>query len=84
MLGNTRTEATDFLAPYAMFVESGAYNVYAVAESRALRTLAGGVDVLPQLSFADLAARLHRSPDIIVVPAMTRIESPDMRRCSTG
>ncbi|HZG65898.1 MAG TPA: hypothetical protein VEZ12_04095, partial [Herpetosiphonaceae bacterium] len=34
LLGNTPTEATDFLVPYAMFVESGAYNVYAVAETR--------------------------------------------------
>ena len=77
MLGNTRTEATDFLTPYAMFAESGAYNVYAVAESRAVRTLAGGVDVVPQFSFAELAARLQHSPDIIVVPAMTAIGSPE-------
>ena len=77
LLGNTRTEATDFLTPYAMFAESGAYNVYAVAESRAVRTLAGGVDVVPQFSFAELAARLQHSPDIIVVPAMTAIGSPE-------
>lgn len=77
LLGNTRTEATDFLAPYAMFAESGAYNVYAVAESRAVRTLAGGVDVVPQFSFRELAARLHHSPDIIVVPAILNIRSPE-------
>ena len=77
LLGNTRTEATDFLAPYAMFAESGAYNVYAVAESRAVRTLAGGVDVVPQLSFAELEARLGRSPDIVVVPAILHIGSPE-------
>ena len=85
LLGNTRTEATDFLAPYAMFAESGAYNVYAVAESRAVRTLAGGVDVVPQFSFRELAARLHHSPDIIVVPAMTAIFGRlRMCRCSIG
>jgi putative intracellular protease/amidase len=76
LLGNTRTEATDFLAPYAMFAESGAYNVYAVAESHTVRTLAGGVDVVPQLSFAELAAQLGRSPDIIVVPALVNVRSP--------
>src|SRR6267142_2651860 len=75
LLGNTRTEATDFLVPYAMFAESGAYNVYAVAESRTVRTLAGGVDVVPQVSFEELAARLGGGPDIIVVPAITDIES---------
>ena len=73
LLGNTPTEATDFLVPYAMFVESGAYNVYAVAETRAVRTLAGGVDVVPQVSFAELTAKLHGSPDIIVVPAMLNV-----------
>jgi AraC family transcriptional activator FtrA len=77
LLGNTRTEATDFLAPYAMFAESGKYNVYAVAESHSVRTLAGGVDVVAQLSFAELTVRLGRNPDIIVVPAITDIESPE-------
>jgi AraC family transcriptional regulator, transcriptional activator FtrA len=76
LLGNTRTEATDFLAPYAMFAESGEYNVYAVAESRSVRTLAGGVDVVPQLSFAELTARLGHSPDIIVVPALKDVQAP--------
>src|SRR5215212_3007518 len=33
VLGNSLTEATDFLGPYAMFAASGAYNVYAVAAS---------------------------------------------------
>jgi hypothetical protein len=33
VLGNTATEATDFLGPYAMFSESVVYNVYAVASS---------------------------------------------------
>jgi transcriptional regulator GlxA family with amidase domain len=77
LLGNTPTEATDFLAPYAMFAASGAYNVYAVADSRAARTLAGGVEVVPQLSFAELAARLGQSPDIVVVPAILHIGSPE-------
>ena len=70
LLSNTQTEASDFLMPYAMFVESGAYNVYAVAETRGLRTLTGGVDVVPQHSFAELTALLHQGPDIIVVPGV--------------
>ena len=43
--------------PYAMFVESGAYNVYAVAETRGLRTLTGGVDVVPQATSRLAVAR---------------------------
>lgn len=76
VLGNTRTVSSDFLLPYAMFAESGAYNVYAVAETRELRTLTGGVDVLPHYSFAELAALLGRSPDMIVVPAIRDTEKP--------
>jgi putative intracellular protease/amidase len=76
LLSNTQTEASDFLMPYAMFAESGAYNVYAVAETRTLRTLTGGVDVVPQHSFAELAALLRQDPDIIVVPAMLDPGSP--------
>ena len=49
-----------------MFAESGAYNVYAVADTREPRTLAGGVDVLPQLSFAELDARVPAGPDVIL------------------
>jgi transcriptional regulator GlxA family with amidase domain len=76
LLSNTQTESSDFLMPYAMFSESGAYNVYAVAETRGLRTLTGGVDVVPQRSFAELDAQLQHHPDIIVVPAMNAIGSP--------
>ena len=77
LLGDTRTEATDFLAPYAMFAESGVYNVYAVAGSRDTRTLAGGIDVVPQLTFAELEARVQSGPDVIVVPAIEDIEAPE-------
>src|SRR6185436_16244687 len=45
LLGNTPTEATDFLGPYAMFAEAEVYNVYAIAASHGLRTLTGGLDV---------------------------------------
>jgi AraC family transcriptional activator FtrA len=76
VLGNSLTEATDFLGPYAMFAASGAYNVYAVAASNTLRTLTGGLDVVPQLSFAELATQLQGAPDIIVVPAMNDVEAP--------
>jgi AraC family transcriptional activator FtrA len=75
LLGNTLSEPTDVLGPYAIFAESGAYNVYAVASTRTVRTLTGGLDVVPQLSFAELAARLHGSPDIVVVPQIVDIRS---------
>ncbi len=73
LLGNTFSEPTDVLGPYAMFAESGEYNVYTVAASRTLRTLTGGLDLVPHLSFEDLAARLHGDPDIVVVPQIVNI-----------
>ena len=75
LLGNTFSEPTDVLGPYAMFAESGEYNVYTVAASRTLRTLTGGLDLVPHLSFEDLAARLHGDPDIVVVPQIVNIRA---------
>src|ERR1051326_8792980 len=73
LLGNTASEPTDVLGPYAMFAESGKYNVYTVAASRAARTLTGGLDLVPHLSFVDLAAQLQGDPDIVVVPQIVDI-----------
>jgi protein-S-isoprenylcysteine O-methyltransferase Ste14/putative intracellular protease/amidase len=75
LLGNTFSEPTDVLGPYAMFAESGKYNVYTVADSRRVRTLTGGLDLVPHLSFSDLATRLHGDPDIVVVPQIVDIRA---------
>jgi protein-S-isoprenylcysteine O-methyltransferase Ste14/putative intracellular protease/amidase len=75
LLGNTFSEPTDVLGPYAMFAESGEYNVYTVAASRSVRTLTGGLDLVPHLSFEDLATRLHGDPDIVVVPQIVNIRA---------
>jgi len=75
LLGNTFSEPTDVLGPYAMFAESGEYNVYTVAASRTLRTLTGGLDLVPHLSFEELAARLHGDPEIVVVPQIVDIRA---------
>jgi hypothetical protein len=48
---------------------TGAVNLYASAAKQPIPL--GGLDVLPQLSFAELGQRLHDAdPDLIVVPAM--------------
>jgi protein-S-isoprenylcysteine O-methyltransferase Ste14/putative intracellular protease/amidase len=75
LLGNTLSEPTDVLGPYAMFAESGKYNVYTVAASKTVRTLTGGLDLVPHLSFEDLARRLHGEPDIVVVPQIVDIRA---------
>ena len=75
LLGNTSSEPTDVLGPYAMFAESGEYNVYTVAAARTVRTLTGGLDLVPHLSFDDLTARLHGDPDIVVAPQIVDIRA---------
>jgi putative intracellular protease/amidase len=78
VLGNQGSEVTDVLAPYEVLSESGAFNVYAVAPEREAVTLSGGLDVLPQLSLAQLDRRLGgQHPDVIVVPAMPEVGSAE-------
>ena len=80
VLGNRGSEITDVLAPYEVLSESGAFNVYAAAPKREAATLSGGLDVLPQLSFAELDGRLKgEDPDVIVVPAMWDVGSAEHR-----
>ena len=80
LLSNQGSEVTDVLAPYEVLSESGAFNVYAAAPEREAATLSGGLDVLPQLSLAELDRRLRgEDPDVIVVPAMWNVGSAEHR-----
>lgn len=71
LLGNEITEGLDFTIPYQIFSMTGAYNVYAVAADHEVRSLSGGVDVVPHYSFEELDNLLGGSADIIVIPYMT-------------
>jgi putative intracellular protease/amidase len=80
LLSNQGAEVTDVLAPYEVLSESGVFNVYAAAPEREAVTLSGGLDVMPQLSLAELGQRLDgEDPDVIVVPEMPEIGSPGHR-----
>jgi transcriptional regulator GlxA family with amidase domain len=80
LLSNQGSVVTDVLAPYEVLSESGAFNVYAVAPERDAVTLSGGLDVLPQLSLAELDRRLGgEDPDVIVVPQMADVGTPEHR-----
>ncbi len=76
VLGNDRTEITDFLIPYELFSASEAYNVYAVAPERKLTTLSGGLDVMPDFSYTELDTLLGKSPDVVMIPAVPSVTSP--------
>ncbi len=77
VLGSNRTEDTDFLIPYQLFSASEAYNVYAVAPERKVTSLAGGLEVMPDYSYAELNTLLGKSPDVVVIPAIPNPDSAD-------
>jgi AraC family transcriptional activator FtrA len=77
VLGNDRTEITDFLIPYELFSASEAYNVYAVAPERKLTTLSGGLEVMPDFSYVELDALLGKSPEVVMIPAVPKVTNPN-------
>jgi transcriptional regulator GlxA family with amidase domain len=64
------TNVADVLAPYEVLADTGAFNLYTVADRREPVPMTGGVDLIPDLSFAQLADRLPGTPDVIVVPQL--------------
>jgi AraC family transcriptional regulator, transcriptional activator FtrA len=77
VVGSDRTEITDALIPYEIFSASGAYNVYAVAPERKANSLSGGLEVMPNYSYAELETLLgSKSPDVVVIPAIPNVASP--------
>lgn len=65
------TEVSDFLLPYQLLTASSAFNVYAVAPEHRPVTLTGGLDVMPDLSFAGLERLPATRPDVVVIPHLT-------------
>jgi AraC family transcriptional activator FtrA len=68
------TEDFDFLIPYTLFSMTDAYNVYAVAPDKKIKSLSGGLDVVPHYSYKELDQLLDKSPDIVVVPYMPIVD----------
>jgi transcriptional regulator GlxA family with amidase domain len=79
ILGNETTEGMDFTIPYQIFSMSSAYNVYAVASDNNVRSLTGGVDVVPHYSFDELDALLGGSADIIAIPYLTMADAEKLK-----
>ncbi|MGG1550981.1 DJ-1/PfpI family protein [Paenibacillus ferrarius] len=74
LLSNPTTEVFDFMVPYELFAMTESYNVYAVAPDKNLKTLSGGLDLMPHYSFDELDRLLGKSPDLIVIPAMPMVD----------
>lgn len=70
LLSNPTTEVFDFMVPYEIFAMTEAYNVFAVAPDNEVKTLTGGLDIIPHYSFQELDQLLGKSPDVVVIPNM--------------
>lgn len=76
VVGNGGTNVADALVPYDVLASTGAFNVYTVAPERKSLPLLGGLDLVPDLSFAQLQERLGgAAPAVTVVPEMPESSS---------
>jgi len=77
VVGNKGTEITDFLAPYEILSRTGKFNVFTVAPERVISPLNGGLDFIPHFSLEQIDELLDSSPDLIVIPNIPNIQSPE-------
>ena len=70
LLDHRGTEVSDFLLPYELLAASGAFNVYAAAADPRPAVLTGGLDVVPDASYAQLDRLPTGRADLVVVPHM--------------
>ncbi|MCR6482037.1 DJ-1/PfpI family protein [Amycolatopsis sp. OK19-0408] len=84
VVGDEGAVVSDVLAPYEILADTGRFNVYTVTAKREPKPLTGGLDLVPDLSFADLAARLGpKAPDLVVVPALPDVGEPSTESVKT-
>jgi putative intracellular protease/amidase len=74
VVGTLGAEVSDVLAPYEILAATGRFNVYTVGPQRGPVPLTGGLDLVPDLTFDELATRAV--PDLVVVPALPDAGKP--------
>jgi len=77
VVGSEGANAADVLAPYEVLAATGAFNLYTVAPQRRPVPLTGGLDLVPDLTFEQLAGRLAATPEVIVVPQLPHATGPN-------
>jgi putative intracellular protease/amidase len=77
VVGAVGAVASDVLPTFETLAVSKIFNTYVVAPEHGQVSLSGGLDIVPQLTFDELADRLGgKAPDAIVVPAMPDAGEP--------
>ncbi|AEI43122.1 DJ-1/PfpI family protein [Paenibacillus mucilaginosus] len=79
VLGSQVTEVMDFMESYELFARTQAFNVYAVAPDHGVKTLSGGLHILPHYTYEELDTLLGGSPAMIVVPAIPFMDETKYR-----
>ena len=70
--GESGTIASDLLAPYDIFASSPAFTTYVVAADAGPAPLEGGPALMPTYTFAGVDADPALTPDLVVVPGLTK------------
>ena len=76
VVGDRGAVVSDTLAPYEVLATTGEFNVYTVASEAHPVPLTGGLDLVPDLTFAGLEDFLDGPADVVVVPAMPDVGQP--------
>ncbi len=78
VVGANGAEVSDVLAPFEVLATTDAFNVYTVAPERRPLPLTGGLHLVPDLTFAELGARLGTggAADVVVVPQLPDAGEP--------
>lgn len=79
VVGDRGAVVSDALAPYEILATTGAFNVYTVASEAHSVPLTGGLDLVPDLTFAELEDHIGGPADLVVVPAMPDVLQPSTR-----
>lgn len=85
LAGNLSTENTDFLASFEVLAASGVFNVYVVAPERkvsaltSMPALSESIDIVPDYSFAEYEKVIGHDPDLIVIPFIPNLDTPEDR-----
>jgi putative intracellular protease/amidase len=74
VVGALGAEVSDTLVPYEILAATGRFNVYTVAAQRRAVPLTGGLDLVPDLTFDELADLT--APALVVVPALPDVGEP--------
>ncbi len=72
VVGKSGTIASDLLAPYDIFASSPAFTTYVVAAHAGPAPLEGGPAVVPTHTFTDVDRNPALTPDLVVVPGLTK------------